>query len=120
MNTRHGSSQRRSTTGAGARAFTSRTASGPTSGPISGPISLAPRLLGGYYLLTPGFMLLDFLLHWNVRLSFLQNYPGVRVFYAVVDRTPRVYPWLNEPGGGMLLEWKSSSPRTASIAYSTM
>ncbi len=43
-----------------------------------------------------------------------------RHLYAVEDRTPRVYPWLNEPGGGMLVEWKSSSPHTASIAYSTM
>jgi AraC family transcriptional regulator len=26
--------------------------------------------------------------------------------YAVADRIPRVYPWMNEPGGGMLDEWK--------------
>jgi hypothetical protein len=24
-------------------------------------------------------------------------------FYAVEDRTPRVYPWMNEPGDGILV-----------------
>jgi serine/threonine-protein kinase len=38
--------------------------------------------------------------------------------YAVVDRTPRVYPWLNEPGGGILPGWRSSRQRIASIACS--
>jgi adenylate cyclase class IV len=28
------------------------------------------------------------------------------LIYAVEDRTPRVYPWLNEPGGGILLQWR--------------
>ncbi len=46
-----------------------------------GLAALAPRLLRGYYLLTPGFMLFDFALHWNVRLSSLQNFPEIRVFY---------------------------------------
>jgi hypothetical protein len=26
-------------------------------------------------------------------------------FYAVVDRTPRDFPWLNEPDGGILPGW---------------
>jgi len=25
--------------------------------------------------------------------------------YAVGDRTPRVYPWMNEPGGGIIPPW---------------
>jgi len=25
--------------------------------------------------------------------------------YAVEDRTPRVYPWMNEPGGGIIPPW---------------
>ena len=28
---------------------------------------------------------------------------GLYGFYAVEDRTPRVYPWMNEPGGGILV-----------------
>ena len=39
--------------------------------------------------------------------------------YAVEDRTPRVYPWLNEPGGGILREWKPSRPRIASTVCNT-
>ncbi|MGB9428339.1 MAG: hypothetical protein WCC11_00430, partial [Gammaproteobacteria bacterium] len=27
---------------------------------------------------------------------------GTNFIYAVADRTPRVYPWMNEPGGGMV------------------
>ena len=26
-------------------------------------------------------------------------------FYAVVDRAPRVYPWVNEPGGVIVSRW---------------
>ena len=29
-----------------------------------------------------------------------------QIFYAVADRIPRVYPWMNEPVGGMLGVWK--------------
>jgi hypothetical protein len=29
------------------------------------------------------------------------NRTKVMIFYAVEDRTPRVYPWMNEPGGGI-------------------
>ena len=33
--------------------------------------------------------------------------------YAVADRTPRVYPWMNEPGGGILAAWNILDPLTA-------
>ncbi len=35
--------------------------------------------------------------------------------YAVTDRIPRVYPWMNEPDGGMLNEWNMLRQHTASI-----
>ena len=28
-------------------------------------------------------------------------------FYSVVDRIPRVYPWMNEPGGGIMPSWNT-------------
>ena len=39
-------------------------------------------------------------------------------FYAVEDRAPRVYPWVNEPGGGTMRGWKLSRRHTVSTAYS--
>ena len=41
-------------------------------------------------------------------------------FYAVEDRAPWVYPWVNEPDGGILYEWKRSKQLTAYTGYSTM
>ncbi|MBW1737523.1 MAG: MmgE/PrpD family protein, partial [Deltaproteobacteria bacterium] len=32
--------------------------------------------------------------------------------YAVEDRIPRVYPWMNEPGGGILPPWNTQRPLT--------
>jgi len=43
-----------------------------------------------------------------------------RFFYAVADRTPRDFPWLNEPGGGIMSEWKLSKQHIAYIDYNTM
>ncbi len=42
------------------------------------------RALGGYYLATAGFVLLDFGLGINVRLSFLDQYDGWRILYYLV------------------------------------
>lgn len=39
------------------------------------------RALGGYYLATAGFVLLDFGLGINVRLSFLAQHDGLRIMY---------------------------------------
>ncbi len=39
------------------------------------------RALGGYYLATAGFVVLDFGLGINVRLSFLGPYDGLRIMY---------------------------------------
>ena len=40
--------------------------------------------------------------------------------YAVADRTPRVYPWMNEPGGGILAAWNIPDPLTAYTICDTM
>jgi len=29
----------------------------------------------------------------------------ISVIYTVEDRTPRVYPWMNESGGGIMPSW---------------
>ena len=48
------------------------------------------------------------------------NYPNFSispiVFYAVEDRKPRVYPWMNKPGGGKYHHgiYKNSSQRILS------
>ena len=42
------------------------------------------RALGGYYLATAGFVLLDFGLGINVRLSFLDQHDGWRLLYYLV------------------------------------
>ena len=42
------------------------------------------RVLGGYYLATAGFLVLDFGLGINVRLSFLEQYEGLRIMYYLV------------------------------------
>jgi len=41
-------------------------------------------------------------------------------FYAVEDRAPRVYPWVNEPGGGTMGRWKSSRRHTVFTGYRIM
>jgi len=46
--------------------------------------SAATRSLAVYYGATPVFALADFVGGWNVRLSFLQDYPAIRVFYYLV------------------------------------
>ena len=40
-------------------------------------------------------------------------------FYAVEDRIPRVYPWMNEPGGGIMPPWNTSEQRTVSTIFNT-
>jgi len=46
---------------------------------------------------------------------------GKRVFlYAVEDRTPRVYPWMNEPGGGIMIAWNFAVVLIVLIVSSTM
>jgi hypothetical protein len=39
--------------------------------------------------------------------------------YAVEDRRPRVYPWMNEPGGGIMPPWNTSKQRTVSTILNT-
>lgn len=51
-----------------------------TTAPATGP----NRALGGYYLATAGFVLLDFGLGINVRLSFLAEHDGLRIMYYLV------------------------------------
>ena len=34
------------------------------------------------------------------------------LFYVAVGRAPRVYPWVNEPDGGILCEWNISNQVT--------
>jgi hypothetical protein len=41
------------------------------------------------------------------------------IVYAVEDRTPRVYPWMNEPGGGMVPPWNTLKRLIAYIFFST-
>jgi hypothetical protein len=41
-------------------------------------------------------------------------------FYAVVDRAPRDFPWLNEPEGGIVTGWRSQKPRTVYTGFNTM
>ena len=36
---------------------------------------------------------------------------------AVEDRIPRVYPWMSEPGGGMVEGWKLLKPDTVFANY---
>ena len=50
----------------------------------TGPATGLNRVLGGYYLATAGFVLLDFGLGFNVRLSFLAQYDGLRIMYYLV------------------------------------
>lgn len=40
-------------------------------------------------------------------------------FYAVKDRIPRVYPWMNEPGAGILGGWNMSAQGTVYIISNT-
>ena len=44
---------------------------------------------------------------------------GGTLFYAVEDRIPRVYPWMNEPGGGIMPPWNTSEQRTVSTIFNT-
>ena len=39
--------------------------------------------------------------------------------YAVEDRTPRVYPWMNEPGGGIIPPWNTQKQLIVYIFFST-
>jgi len=43
---------------------------------------------------------------WYPLLTPVDDYAEEAAFYAVADRIPRVYPWMNEPVGGMLDVWK--------------
>ena len=38
-------------------------------------------------------------------------------FHAVEDRVPRVYPWRNEPEGGILMVWNISRQLIASTIF---
>ena len=42
----------------------------------------------------------------------------INQLYAVEDRTPRVCPWMNEPGGGIVLKWKLNYQPTVLIVFS--
>jgi len=41
------------------------------------------------------------------------------LFYAVKDRTPRVYPWMNEPDGGIMPPWNTQRQLTAFTIFGT-
>jgi hypothetical protein len=40
--------------------------------------------------------------------------------YAVKDRTPRVYPWMNEPDGGIMPLWNTQKQLTVYTILGTM
>jgi len=46
------------------------------------------------------------------------NYAGVQL-YAVKDRTPRVYPWMNEPDGGIMPPWNTQRQLTVYTIFGT-
>ncbi len=52
--------------------------------PASAPQAGLNRALAGYYMATLGFVVLDFGLGINVRLSFLDQYDGWRILYYLV------------------------------------
>jgi pyridinium-3,5-biscarboxylic acid mononucleotide sulfurtransferase len=41
-------------------------------------------------------------------------------FYAVEDRTPRVHPWMNEPGGGIMGGWNFAVEPIVPIDFNIM
>jgi hypothetical protein len=43
-----------------------------------------------------------------------------QVFYAVKDRTPRVYPWMNESDGGIKPLWNTQKQHTVYTILGTM
>ena len=53
-----------------------------------------------------------------ILLPLMVYFEAYRGFYAVEDRTPRVYPWMNEPVGGMLGVWKYAYLHIAPIVFS--
>lgn len=65
-------------------------------------VSLSTRLLRIYYAATLLFVMLDYLMNINVRLAFLEAWPGMRVLYyllcfvclGLMTWRPRLSPWI--------------------------
>ena len=39
--------------------------------------------------------------------EFVPDQGRILIIYAVEDRIPRVYPWMNEPEGGIMPPWNT-------------